>query len=106
ARELVEAVVEAEPIVVQPAHVRRATLVALGLDPLLDRGVGHRHHPPLTRRNLLVRVEAERRWIAAGADGDAAVRRAERLARVLHDREPLARGELLERRHLRGIAED
>ena len=30
-----EAVVEAEPVVVEPAHVRRAALVALGVDPLL-----------------------------------------------------------------------
>ena len=31
-----EPVVEAEPVVVEPAHVRGAALVALGVDPLLD----------------------------------------------------------------------
>ena len=35
-----EAVVEAEAVVVEPAHVGRAALVALGVDALLERRVG------------------------------------------------------------------
>ena len=71
ARELVEAVVEAEPIVVQPAHVRRATLVALGVDPLLKRLVADADHPALARRQLFVRIETEHRGMAASSDRDA-----------------------------------
>ena len=37
-----QAVVEAEPVVVEPVHVRRAALVALGVDALLDRRVAGR----------------------------------------------------------------
>ena len=50
---------------VEPAHVGRAALVALGVDALLQRGVGHRDHAALARRQLLVGVEAERRRVAA-----------------------------------------
>ena len=39
AGEVGQAVVEAEAVVVEPAHVRRAALVALAVDPLLDRRV-------------------------------------------------------------------
>src|SRR5918912_196943 len=42
-----EAVVEAEAVVVQPAHVRRAALVALGVHALLHRRVAGDHHPAL-----------------------------------------------------------
>ena len=36
ARDVGQAVVEAEAVVVEPAHVGRAALVALGVDALLD----------------------------------------------------------------------
>src|ERR671939_169226 len=49
-----EAVVEAEAVVVQPAHVRRAALVALGVDPLLEHLRAHRHHAALAGGDLLV----------------------------------------------------
>ncbi len=62
-RHVREPVVEAEAIVVEPAHVRRAALVALGVDPLLVLGRAHGEHPALAGRELLVGVEAERRRV-------------------------------------------
>ena len=38
--QVAQAVVEAEPVVVEPAHVRGAALVALAVDARLDRPVG------------------------------------------------------------------
>ena len=38
ARDVAEPVVEAEPVVVEPAHVGRPALVALAVDALLERG--------------------------------------------------------------------
>ena len=88
---------------VEPAHVRRAALVALGVDALLVGGVGHRHHAALPRRELLVGVEAEDRGVAAAADRRAvAVHRAERLAGVLDDRQ----AHRLERGQVGRVAED
>ena len=102
-----EAVVEAEPVVVEPAHVRRAALVALGVDPLLQRRVAERDHPALARRQLLVGVEAEHRRVAARADRRAVgVTRAERLAGVLDDRQAARARRALERRHVGRVAED
>src|SRR4051794_27870943 len=76
-----QAVVEAEAVVIQPAHVGRAALVALGIDALLRRGVVADDDAALAGRHLLVRVEGEDRRVSAGADGGAvAVPRAERLA--------------------------
>ena len=66
-----EAIVEAEPVVVEPVHVRGAALVSLGVDPLLLRRIAHRDHPALAGRQLLVRVEPEHRGMAAPADGHA-----------------------------------
>ena len=68
ARDVGEAVVEAEPVVVEPAHVGRAALVALGVDPLLVLGRAERDHAALAGRQLLVGVEAEDRRVAAAAD--------------------------------------
>jgi hypothetical protein len=103
AREVRQAVVEAEAVVIEPAHVRRAALVALGVDLLLVLGGAERDHAALARGQLLVGVEAERRRVAAPADRDAVgVHGAERLAGVLDDRQPVA----LEGRHVGGIAED
>jgi hypothetical protein len=59
--------------------------------------------PPSPGRELLVGVEAERRGVAAAADRRAVgVHRAERLAGVLDDRQPVR----LERRHVGRVAED
>ena len=100
----VEPVVEAEPVVVEPAHVRRAALVALGVDALLALGRAHHEHPALARGQLLVGVEAERRGMAAAADRHAVgVHRAERLAGVLDDRQ--RRGARAPR-HVGRVAED
>ena len=77
---------------VEPAHVRRAALVALGVDPLLQRGVGERDHAALAGGELLVGVEAEHRRMTAPADrGAVGVHRAERLAGVLDDRQAAPR---------------
>ena len=46
AREVGEAVVEAQAIVVEPAHVGRAALVALGVDALLDAASASVTMPP------------------------------------------------------------
>ena len=56
---------------VEPAHVGRAALVALGVDALLERRVAERDHPALPGRDLLVRVEAEHGRMAAAADRHA-----------------------------------
>ena len=61
-------VVEPQPIVIEPPHVGRATLVSLGVDALLERRVGHRDDAALSGRHLLVRVEAEHRRMPARAD--------------------------------------
>ena len=90
ARDVRQAVVEAEPVVVEPAHVGRAALVALGVDRDLVLVGAERDHPALAGRELLVGVEAEHRRVAAAADRDAVgVDGAERLAGVLDDREPV-----------------
>ena len=103
ARDVGQAVVEAQAVVVEPAHVGRAALVALGVDALLDRRVGHGDHPALARRQLLVGVEAEGRRMAARADPHAvAVHGAQRLAGVLDDRQAHA----LEGGQVGRVAED
>jgi hypothetical protein len=89
--------------VVEPAHVGRAPLVALGVDALLVLGRTGGEHAALAGGQLLVRVEAERGGMAAAADRDpVGVDGAERLARVLDDRQPVP----LERGYVRRIAED
>ena len=91
ARHVGQPVVEAEPVVVEPVHVGRAALVALGVHGRLVRERAHREHPALARDQLLVGVEAERGGMAAAADRHAVgVDGAERLARVLDDRQPVA----------------
>ena len=103
ARDVGEAVVEAEPVVVEPAHVGRAALVALGVDPLLLLGRADHDHAALARRDLLVGVEPEDRGMPAPADRRAVgMERPERLAGVLDDRQAVA----LERRDVGRVAED
>jgi hypothetical protein len=88
AGDVVEPVVEAEPVVIEPAHVRRPALVALGVDAFLRLGVGTHDHASLARRDLLVRVEAEDGEVAARARGAAVgVQRPECLAGVLDEPE-------------------
>jgi hypothetical protein len=83
-----QAIVEAEAVVVEPAHVRGAALVSLGVDPLLQRRVGHRDHAPLARGQLLVGVEAEHRRVPARAHPDpVGMDRPQSLAGVLDDRQ-------------------
>ena len=106
-RDLREAVVEAQPVVVQPAHVARAPLVSLRLYALPESLPVAHHHPALARRQLLVRIEGEDRRVAAPADGaPVRVHRPERLASVLHDGDPRPGGELLQRVQIGGVAED
>ena len=103
AGEVGEAVVEAEPVVVEPAHVGRPALVALGVDLRLVLGGAHGDHAALARGELLVGVEAEHGRVPARAHGrPVGVDRAERLAGVLHDRQAVA----LERRDVGRVAED
>ena len=82
--DLGEPVVEAEPVVVDPAHVRRPALVALAAQRRRGLGSGDGDHAPLARGQLLVGVEGEGREVAARADLPAlGVARAERLAGIL-----------------------
>ncbi len=107
AGEVAQAVVESEPVVVEPAHVGRAALVALGVDPLLDPRVRAHHRPALAGGDLLVRVEAEHREVPARAHGRAVrVEGAQRLAAVLHQPQAALGGQALERRQVGRVAED
>ncbi len=92
----------------EPAHVGGAALVALGAQPRRRLGVEGHDHPPLPRRHLLVGVEGEGREVAARADpATLGVDGAERLAGVLEDRRARRRrGQRLELRHRRRVAED
>jgi hypothetical protein len=62
--------------------------------------------PALARRHLLVGVEGEDRVHPVPADARAAVGRAERLARILDQREAVRRGDLAQRFELARVAED
>ena len=102
-----EPVVEAEPVVVEPAHVDGPALVALAAQAGRLGGVGGDDHPPLPRRHLLVGVEGEGGEVAAGADlASLGVDRAERLTGVLEEAEAVLGGKRLELRHRRRVAED
>ncbi len=92
---------------IEPAHVRSAALIALGVDPLLQRRVGQRHHPALAGGELLVGVETEHRRVPAPADGPpVGVHRAECLAGVLDEPQVMALRKRLEGGHRGGVAED
>ena len=89
--DVVDAVVEAEPCMVEPATAVGATLVAEA-DELPPRLLGvRRHDPAFAGRDLLVRVEGEDRVDAVRADAAALVLGAERLAGVLDQREAVPR---------------
>ena len=88
-----------------PAPVS-AALVAEALEqPPLLLGV-RRHHAAFPRRDLLVRVEGEDRGGAVRADACAAVLRAERLAGVLDQRQPVPLAELPQGVELARVAVD
>ena len=92
---------------VEPTHVGGPALVALAAQARRDLRVGGDDHPPLPRRHLLVGVEGEGREVAAGADAAAlGVDRAERLAGVLEQAQPVPRRQRLQLGHRRGVAED
>ena len=65
--------------------------------------VGHRDHPALAGRELLVGVEAKDRRVPAPADRNAVgVHRTERLAGILDDRQAMPGGDPLEGDHVGG----
>ena len=80
--DVAHAVVEAESVVVDPAHVGRAALVSLAAKPRRGLGVGDRDHAALSSRQLLVRVEGEGREVAARADQAGPRNRARRAPRT------------------------
>src|SRR5205823_6060566 len=107
AGDLAQSVVEAEAVVVEPRHVRRASLVALAVDPDLVIAVAAYDHAALPRGELLVGVEREGSQVPPRPDRAAVgVAAAERLACVLDDPERTLRGDSLQRGHVDRIAED
>ena len=104
--DVVDAVVEAEPRVLEPAAAVGATLVAKALEQApLVLGVG-RDDAALAGRDLLVRIEGEHRGGTVGANGRAAIAGAERFAGVLDERQPVPLGERAQRLELTRVAED
>ena len=100
-----QAVVEAEPVVVEPVHVRRAALVALASRCApCSAGVAERDHAALAGGELLVGVEAEHGGMAARADR-ASRRRGRRRAPRRRPRRSAAPS-ALERRQVGRVAED
>ena len=101
-----EPVVEAEPHVLEPAAGVAAALVAQRAQqpPLLLRV--RRDDPALAGRHLLVRIEREDRARPVRADRRALVLRAERLARVLDERETVLLRDRAQRVELARIAVD
>src|SRR5581483_12238910 len=87
--DVVEAVVESEPHVLEPPAIVAAALVAQRAEqaPLL-LGV-RRHHAALARRHLLVRIEREDGARAVRAERLSLVLRADCLARIVDEREPV-----------------
>ena len=104
--DIVDAVVEPEPRVVEPAAAVGAALVAQAhkLAPRVLRV--RRDDAALSRGHLLVRVEGEDRIDALRAEPAALVLRAERLAGVLDQDEVVLLGQRPERIELAGVAED
>src|SRR6266508_331584 len=103
--EIRDPVVEPEPDVVEPARVVRAALVAEALHQLPFLLGMRRDDPALARRDLLVRIEAERAGDAMRADGRALVLSAERLTRVVDEEEAVAFRDPAQRVQLAGVAE-
>ena len=92
---------------VQPAHVRSAALVALGVDPRLQLGRAERHHPTLAGRKLLVGVEAEHGQISPAPHRRAVAVTAPSASQASSTiPKPTPSGDRLESVHVGGIAED
>src|SRR5205807_6251487 len=81
--DLVEAVVVAEPRVLEPAAAVRPALVGERLEEAPLVLVGGDDHAAFAGRHLLVRIEREDRGPAVRADRPALVRGSERLAGIL-----------------------
>ncbi len=87
---VVDPIVEPESRVLEPAARVGATLVPEAAQKTpLTFGM-RRDHAPFSRRDLLVRVEGEDRGWSVRAEHIPAIARAQCLARVLDEREPVA----------------
>ena len=87
--DVVDAVVEPEPRVVEPAAAVGATLVAQALEQLPRLLRPRRHDAALAGRDLLVRVERPDGVLALRTERALPVPRSERLARVVDQRQPV-----------------
>src|SRR5204862_4710682 len=105
-RDVVEAVVVAEASVLQPARRLEAPLVAQRDEQLVLLARSGDDGAALAGRDLLVRVERERRRVAVRAERAALVARAERLAGILDERQFVAVADRAQLVELAGIAED
>ena len=90
----------------QPARRLETALVAEGHEQLVLLGVRGRHRASLARGHLLVRVEGPDGGVSVRAERLALVHRAERLARVLDQRDAVLLAERDQRVVLGRIAED
>src|SRR5581483_3722117 len=104
--DVVEAVVVAEPDVLEPSARVPPALVSQRPQqaPLLLRV--RRDDPAFSRRDLLVRIEGEDAAHALRAERRALVPRAERLARVVDERKPVLVGDRTQLVELARIAVD
>ena len=105
-RDVVEPVVEAEPAVLEPARRLEPALVAQRDEQLVLLGRAGRDRAALAGRHLLVRVEGPDRRMAVRAERPALVLGAERLARVLDEREPVPLADREQLVELARVAED
>ena len=105
-RHLVEAVVVAEPVVLEPLAVVRATLVRERLQARLQVDVVGRDHAALARGDLLVRVEGEDREVPVRADASARGDRPDGLGGILDHREPVPPRDLVDAVDRARVAED
>ena len=104
--DVVDPVVEAEPRVVEPAAAVRPALVAEALEQAPGLLRPRRDHAAFAGRDLLVGVEGEDRVLALRADRPPLVDRAERLAGVVDQRDPVPFADRLQFFQLARVAED
>ena len=88
-RDVVEAVVVAQAAVQEPGARFEPSLIPERHEHLMLFPRGGRHRPALAGRDLLVRIEGEHGRVPVRADRTAAVTRAEGLARVLDELQPV-----------------
>ena len=105
-RQLVEAVVVAKAVVLEPLAGVGPALVRERLQAGLQLGIVGGDHASLARRDLLVRVEGEDRGVAVRADAPPLRERADGLGGILDHGEPVACGDLVDAIDLAGVAED